>query len=254
MSENTVNATYSARLPEQIKEKLQTLMSLSDCTTSEFFERLLTTYEKSTATKTTRPEIREIEKNCKNILANMETLVAKIENANIDKQELNNKYSTDLNTLTEEIDTLQAQQATLISEHALAITAHITNIEKLQATIEKLQAENNKMKQTEILFDDLRTEKIELKNELVEAEKKYKLIENNYNSEHEKNIKLTTKIEIIEPKLEKIEKEMKDLVIITERERTLKNVKNVADNIVKTRAKKTENTNENKPKTKEKNE
>ena len=110
------------------------------------------------------------------------------------------------------------------------------------------------MKQTEILFDDLRTEKIELKNELVEAEKKYKLIENNYNSEHEKNIKLTTKIEIIEPKLEKIEKEMKDLVIITERERTLKNVKNVADNIVKTRAKKTENTNENKPKTKEKNE
>ena len=157
-NEKKVTTPYSARLPEDLKERLTSTLSASGYSTVEFFEKMVGHFQQIEGTKPKRPEVAEMTKAIKRINDAFESLVLAVEVADTDKSELSTKYASEAQIAAQEIETVQIQAA----ESDKALHQTIKEIENQKTTIEventDLKKEIDRLKQVEELIGETRTE------------------------------------------------------------------------------------------------
>jgi DNA repair exonuclease SbcCD ATPase subunit len=157
-NEKKITTPYSARLPEDLKERLTSTLSASGYSTVEFFEKMVGHFQQIEGTKPKRPEVTEMTKAIKRINDAFESLVLAVEVSDSDKSELSTKYASEAQIAAQELESVQLQAV----ESNKALRQTIKDIESQKTTIETentdLKKEIDRLKQVEELIGETRTE------------------------------------------------------------------------------------------------
>ena len=157
-NEKKVTTPYSARLPEDLKERLTSTLSASGYSTVEFFEKMVGHFQQIEGTKPKRPEVAEMTKAIKRINDAFESLVLAVEVSDTDKNELSTKYASEAQIAAQELEAVQIQAA----ESDKVLRQTIKEIENQKTTIEAentdLKKEIDRLKQVEELIGEIRVE------------------------------------------------------------------------------------------------
>ena len=157
-NEKKITTPYSARLPEDLKDRLTSTLSASGYSTVEFFEKMVGHFQQIEGTKPKRPEVAEMTKAIKRINDAFESLVLAVEVSDTEKSELSTKYASESQIAAQELEAVQIQAA----ESDKALRQTIKDIENQKTTIETentdLKKEIDRLKQVEELIGETRAE------------------------------------------------------------------------------------------------
>ena len=130
-------STYSVRLPDEDKERLQKLITESDRSPSEFFAKLLDGYVAETSG---RREVAEAEKHWDRIKTIISSLSAEATDQAAAARESSTSYLIEIDALTTQLNETEAAAAAAAVEASRTIQALEARAEQLEADLAEHKA------------------------------------------------------------------------------------------------------------------
>jgi|GEM_PF-4465169 len=166
-NEKKGTVTYSARLNEDLKERLMEALAKNNGGTQDFFEKMLNHYNIAEGNVVEHKEMEDVARAWDVISNSMAKLVAGIELAEHERKQTQNRYTSEVTSIVEQNDLLLAKITEL--ESTLKISKDEREIELVIAN-----EEIERFKLIEVERDDMKVTIKDLNTKLIASEKEIK--------------------------------------------------------------------------------
>ena len=175
INEKKTTTTYSARVSEELKNRLTDTLAKSKCiSTSDFFEKMLNHFQIAENLKPKRRELEDVEKALLVISRAVEGLSAAVENVENEKQVMSSTHAHENSIAAEDMELLQSRVSELEGLWSSAIKEQDGKIVEIEKLNDSLSKEVEKSKSLEIVVSELNVVVKEFERKVVENDKEIK--------------------------------------------------------------------------------